>query len=119
LVIMGTTSESLGQDLFGHTNTTSLLKMETPVLAVPLGAQFRPVKRVLFACDVVRGINRRILDEVKDVAATFGADVQVFHVQDKVKKLDNDTSAYQEPIKEGLDGIIHTYKGIESDKVID
>src|SRR5690606_28153543 len=41
MIIMGTAVESLGQDLFGSTNTSTLLKLKFPVLAVPMQASYR------------------------------------------------------------------------------
>src|SRR5690554_3047581 len=87
MVIMGTAEHSLGQDLFGNTNTSSLLKLKFPVLAVPMNAIFRPVKKILFACDVLRGINIKILEDVKSFAKILNAEVELFHVQNKLRNL--------------------------------
>lgn len=121
MVIIGTAAHSLGQDLFGSTNTSSILKLKLPVLAVPMNAVFKPIKRILFACDVLRGINIKILQDVKTFAHIMGAEVELFHVQNKLRKL-NDAkkiSNKTDQIKEGLDGISHSYKPVESDAVID
>jgi nucleotide-binding universal stress UspA family protein len=121
MVIMGTAVQSLGQDLFGNTNTTTILKLKFPVLAIPMNATFKPIKKILFACDVLRGINIRILEEVKTFAHTMGAEVELFHVQNKLRNL-GDTlliSDNTDQINEGLEGVSHTYKPIESDTVID
>lgn len=118
MVIMGTAALSLGQDLFGNTNTSSLLKLKFPVLAVPMNAVFKPIKKILFACDVLRGINIKILEEVKLFAKVMNAEVELFHVQNKLRNL-SDTTKINDQINEGLEGISHSFKPIESDTVID
>ena len=119
MVIMGTTLHSLRQDLFGSTNTTSILKLKIPVLAVPLGVKYQPIKKILFVCDFLRGINVRILEEINDFAVSTGSEVEIFHVQNKLKNLEDDEVSYSESITEGLEGISHSYKRIESEAVID
>jgi len=119
MVIMGTTPHSLGQELFGSTNTASILKLQIPVLAVPLGVKYQPIKKILFACDFLRGINVRILEEINDFAVSADSEVEVFHVQNKLRNLEVDEVAYSESITEGLEGISHSYKHIESETVIE
>src|SRR5690606_20610398 len=121
MVVMGTAARSLGQDLFGNTNTSSLLKLKFPVLAVPMNAVFKPVKKIVFACDVLRGINIKILEEIKVFAKTMDAEVNLFHVQNKLRSISdaekiNDKTGQ---IKIGLECISHTYKPVESDTVND
>lgn len=119
MVIMGTTSGSLEQDMFGNTNTTSILKLKIPVLAIPLGTKYQPIKKILFACDFLRGINVRILEEINNFAASGDSEVEVFHVQNKLRKLEGNKTPYSESIKEGLDGISHSYNHVESETVIE
>lgn len=118
MVIIGTAAQSLGQDLFGNTNTTTILKLKTPVLAVPMNAQYRPIKKILFSCDVLRGINVRILKEVSVFAQLLGAEVEVFHIQNNLRSIE-DSLKTTEQITEGLASIRHSYKPVESDAVID
>lgn len=121
MVVIGTAAHSLGQDLFGNTTTTTILKLKFPVLAVPMNAIFRPIKKILFACDVLRGINIKILEDVKVFAGMMGAEVELFHVQNKLRKLNENEKINDkaDQINQGLEGIPHSYKPIESDTVID
>lgn len=121
LVIIGTAVQSLGQDLFGNSNTSSILKLNLPVLAIPMNVSFSPIKKILFACEVLRGINIKILNDVKAFANILGAEVEIFHVQNKLRKI-NESIAFSDKtdqINKSLEGISHHYKSIESDTVID
>lgn len=121
MVVIGTAAHSLGQDLFGNTGTSMILKSNFPVLAVPMNAVFRPVQKILFACDVVRGINIKILEDVRAFAHRMGAEVELFHVQNKLRKLNEAKKVHDraDQIEQGLEGIPHSYKPVESDAVID
>src|SRR5690606_40783901 len=62
-----------------------------------------------------------ILERIKNFASALEAEVQVFHVQKKVKMLENDTQhlASKVSIDEGLEGVSFFYKNVESGTVIE
>jgi|SRR5690606_1881082 len=120
MVVMGTAPDSLGQELFGNTTTTLIMQHDLPVLAVPPNVKFKPVRKILFAVDFLRGINLRILERVREYAHAAAAEVEVFHVQRKLKVIDEELrQAATNEIDSGLEDIPHYYKSIESDKVIE
>lgn len=120
LIVMGMAAKSLEQDLLGNTTTKVMDKLNVPVLAVPLNAKFTNVKRIVFACDVMRGIHTKVLIQVRMFAKIFGSSVEVFHVRDHVYALKERASEETnlEIIKDQLKGIQYFYHGIESKKII-
>lgn len=119
-VIMGTASDSLGQELFGNTTTALIMQHKLPVLAVPPDVKFKLAKKILFAVDFLRGPNIRILNLVKEYAQAANAEIEVFHVQKKLKAIDEELrQSTTNTIDSSLEGIPHYYKNIESDKVIE
>lgn len=119
MVIMGTKSDSLGQELFGSTNTSSLLRLNFPVLAIPDGAVYRPVKKILFACEVLRGVNLRILQEIKEIASLVGAEVEIFHVRKQLQEMTSSGEAFEiSAIDTSMTGVEHSFKDAVSDTVI-
>lgn len=121
LIIMGMAANSLAQDLFGNTTTASIMRLKFPVLAIPLGAKYEKVKKILFACDVLRGVQKKVLDRIKDLALALGAEVEVFHVQNKVKLLESDSQHKysKRSIDESLEGVSFFYKNVASNAVIE
>ncbi len=120
LVVMGMPKKSLEQDLLGNTTTAAIHTLKFPILAIPSGATYKGFKNILFACDIVRGVHKKVLEKVKDVAISFGATVEIFHVNDKADQL-----AQQEPVNhnkhkfgEGLDGVRYYYRNVQSNTVI-
>ncbi len=119
-LVMGMAVKSLEQDLLGNTTTAVIHQYAFPVLAVPLGAEFQGVDRILFACDNLQGIHRRILDEVRKLAKGLKASVELFHVNNRIQAIkDGDIDeATVAKFGEGLDGITYYYKDVASNTVI-
>jgi len=120
LLVMGMAAKSLEQDLLGNTTTALIHQFKFPVLAVPHGASFRGIDRILFACDNLQRVQRIILDEIKALAQGLKASVEIFHVNDRIHKIqegefDDETIA---KFGEGLDGVMYYYKDIASNAVI-
>lgn len=121
LVVMGMAPKSIEQDLLGNTTTATIHKLPFPVLAVPLGVQFKGIKRVLFACDVLHGVQRKLLQQVKNAIHKFGAEVEIFHVSDKVRKLEEQgegNMVYDSSFGEEFEGITYYFKNVHSNAVI-
>ncbi|WP_028297262.1 universal stress protein [Olivibacter sitiensis] len=121
LLVMGMASKSLEQDILGNTTTTAISKLKCPVLAVPPGVSFHGIKNVLFACDMLRGVQKQVLDRIKELASSLGANIEIFSVSKKLVKLE-ENSPYmnsQAAIDEGLDGVSYYYKNVESGAIID
>lgn len=120
LVVMGMAPRSLAQDIFGNTTTAAIMKLKFPVLAVPSDVQFRGMKRILFACEVTRGVHRDILEQIRNLALLLGAEVIILHVREKIDTLENNkVRSSLDEIGKGLSGVSHYYKNVNSDAVIE
>ena len=120
LVVLGMHTKTLEQDLWGNTTTKAIKKLKLPVLAVPLGAKFEGVRKVLFACDVLTGVSEKVLLNIKELALSLNAEVEVFNVNralEELKKEDTELSA-TDTIDDGLEGITYYYKQVKSNAVI-
>jgi len=121
LVVMGMAQKSIEQDLMGNTTTAAINKLKLPVLAIPKGAKFNGIKKIMFACDIDRGIHAFVLDKVRTVALLFDAEVEIFHVSEKLKKIaeqDQLPDHLAKSFGDGLDGIRYLYKNVSSNAVV-
>ncbi|GAA4808001.1 hypothetical protein GCM10023231_41580 [Olivibacter ginsenosidimutans] len=118
MVIMGMAKRSIEQDLLGNTTTNIIQKLKFPVLAIPEGVTFKGVKKILYACDVVRGIHKTILDQIKEIAKNWNAEVEVFSVQQELAKLLEEPLHPVNQLKEDMEGIQYFYKNVESNAII-
>lgn len=122
LVVMGMAAKSLEQDLLGNTTTAAIHKLRTPILAIPEGAKFTGVKEVLFACDMMYGAQRAVLEQVRKVSGGFGANVTVFHVNKTISAIkENETaiSPHEDTFDEMFDGLSYYFKEVQSKAVLD
>lgn len=121
LVVMGMAQKSIEQDLMGNTTTAAINKLKLPVLAIPKGAKFNGIKKIMFACDIDRGIHAFVLDKVRTVALLFDAEVEIFHVSEKLKKIAEQDQLPDHVAKsfgDGFDGIRYLYKNVSSNAVV-
>lgn len=120
MVIMGMAPKSIAQELFGNTTTSVIMKQKYPVLAVPMGSKFNGLKKIVFACEDLEGVPKRILDRIREIASVLEAEVEVFHVKTRTKTWGTPAEAtVSSPvIDEGLEGISYYYKNVESTEVI-
>lgn len=120
MVIMGMAPKSLAQELFGNTTTSVIMRQKYPVLAVPLGSKYTGLRKILFACDDLDQVPTKILDRIREIAAVLQAEVEVFHVQTKMRSKEKmeDVPVSSKVIDEGLEGISYHYKSVESTAVI-
>ncbi|WP_113662006.1 universal stress protein [Pedobacter nanyangensis] len=116
LLVMGMPEKSLEQDLLGNTTTQVIDRLKFPTLSVPLQAQYKGIKHILFACDIARGVHAKILDDVKALAKDFGAKVEVFHVRQKAEDLANHEELAL--VDTSLAQVDHFYKQVQSSKII-
>jgi nucleotide-binding universal stress UspA family protein len=80
LLVMGTTGESrLEEILFGSTTVEVMKNAACPVIAVPAGAEYRGIKKIVYASDLVEK-DIEVINHVCEMAKFFDAEVVVFHV---------------------------------------
>ncbi len=113
LVIMGMHEKTLEGDLLGSTTTESIHKLKTPILAIPLNAKFIGINKILYACDLNKGVTSKILEKVKLTTQKFNAELKVFHVNDTMQE-----TTHIAEILEPLEGVSYYYKSMQSDSVI-
>lgn len=119
LVIMGMAASSLAQDIFGNTTTAAIMQLKFPVLAVPADVKYAGVKKILFACEVTRGVHDNVLVQIRNLALVLNAEVTVFHVRQKVSEIEeSQVQSSVREIGEGLKGASYYYKNVDSETVI-
>lgn len=88
MLVIGMPKKSYEQDLLGNTTTAAIYKFKFPILAIPQSARYSGIKKILFACDMTRGVHKQVLDNVKRYAQLFGAQVEVYYIGDALKRVD-------------------------------
>lgn len=117
-VIMGMANRSVEQDLLGNTTTSTIHKLQFPILAVPITTKYHGIRKILFACDMEKGVEDKVLQNVHEIATAFGATVEVVYVKDKIEELQGEEEAEHVAIEKTFMGINYYYKNIQSRKII-
>lgn len=104
LVIMGThRRDYLFEDLINSNTFKAIKRNKVPVLVIPDGVDFRPVKKIGLASDFKQIEHTSALDVVMDFCYAFKADIEIFHIVDK--KSQNATKEVYEVMQ--LDDYFH------------
>lgn len=117
-VVMGMANRSVEQDLLGNTTTATIHKLQFPILAIPVTTRYHGFHKILFACDMEKGVEDKVLENVHEIATAFGATVEVLYVNEKIEELQQIEEAEHVAIDKNLAGINYYYKNILSHKVI-
>ena len=121
MVIMGMAGKSFDQDLLGNSTTGAINQLKFPVLAIPEDAVFGGISRVLFAVDMLRGVQKSVLETVTNLVQDFGATVEVFHVNNKIQELGavEIINLNVQLFDTEMDGIQYSYKNVASNKIVE
>lgn len=117
LIVMGTRGASgIKKALIGSNTSDVIKKGKVPVLAVPEGASFKGLDRIVFACDYHLTENENRLFVLTELALLFNSEVLIFNVVDDREKLPSFDHALQGlKIENVLRGAEHSYHFADKD----
>lgn len=136
-VIMGFTGESIadeadkqGADLvvvgmkggkhsrfWGSNAVTAIRKVTRPVLVVPEGVSFSPLRRIVFSTDFKESVNYQAVDPLVLLAKQFGARIDIVHVQEEAEEMATEEIAGKLGLERAFEGIEHQFSTIVDDDV--
>ena len=86
LIVMGMKGGGRSKNL-GSTTIATIRRSRIPVLVVPEGAQFTPLKKIALAIDFDAGLNRSSFRSLMVLVKQFDASVQVVQVAEKAEAM--------------------------------
>lgn len=105
LIIMGTQGASGLKEIFTGSTTNGVIKAsKTPLLMIPEGFEYRPLKKAVFAIDQDEISDAAVVKPLLKIARTFQSKIHVFH-QDTGER----DAGIKARIKEFLDPAEATY----------
>ena len=82
MVVLGTKGASGIEEILIGSNTASILhSVSVPVLAIPITAVYKGIKRMVYASDFQSKRNDRALTRLATLAKAMEAEVSILHVQ--------------------------------------
>jgi nucleotide-binding universal stress UspA family protein len=116
LVVMGMKGGRHSRFL-GSNVITAIRKVRGPVLVVPEGYAFTPVKRITFSTDFSEAVSHKSLAPLLVAAQTFGARVDLVHIQKEEQEMDTDEIAGKMRLQRALEAVQHQFHTLVDDDV--
>ena len=104
MLIIGANSATALERLIGSTTSAMIRKSEVPVLAIPSGAKFKPVRNILFAYDL-NEISEEAVKWIKQMALLFSAKIDVLCLVNDMVFFEKRVHEEQAKIAKKLDGL--------------
>lgn len=121
LIVMGMRRDFEEQSLTGNISSAIISNTLLPVLVIPDGVNFKLPERLLYACDFQQLPGTEHLNSLKELATTFNAELQIFHVsQTPVAAGDSNLKqALVERIENSVGTLKHTYRDKNAKDIIE
>ena len=102
LIVMGTNgTDDLYQYIFGTNTYHVIKKSKCPVLMIPAGINYKPIKKIVFAWDYGRD-NKVSFFQLKDILGIYDAEINFLHISKQKTPIGDD-------VFRALQGEIHSY----------
>lgn len=110
IVVMGTEGETgMATVLFGSTAREVIRRTDTPVIAIPAGAEPRPVQHIILAEDGQGISSKSKLDTLIEMARSSNAKITIFH-----KQMDEEAKELHPSIAAALEELDYSYHSVET-----
>jgi nucleotide-binding universal stress UspA family protein len=92
LIVMGITGGSQLEEILVGSNTIDVVKHTTcPVIIVPASARFRPIRKIVFACDFRKVVETTPIQPLKKLLNVFRPELHVLNIDHESKHFTSDT----------------------------
>jgi len=119
-VVMGTRGAGPVETLFmGSTTLTAVNRLSVPVIIIPPGARYQPVRNIGFACDYSSVAETTPVKEIIDFCRHFPATLHVLNVDYKNRHFTAEVPMALTKIRELLEPLAPKYHYIENQDIED
>jgi nucleotide-binding universal stress UspA family protein len=119
-VVMGTRGAGAMEVLFlGSTTLSAINQLKVPVMIIPPGATYRPIKKLGFACDYSQVADSTPIREIRELCQTFRAELKVLNVDYENRKFTPEVPISLTKVHELLDPLDPEYHFIDDPNVED
>lgn len=110
----------LSERLIGSVSTALMRQVKCPLLIIHKDAKFKPVKKIVLACDYKDGQNKNVFEPLKEITKLFNAQVHIVHIAREPAEVIPTTqqAAMGINLEHSLEGIEHTFHYSENKDVV-
>lgn len=110
LLVAGVTGKGRLEKFIIGSNTAELVKNSPiPLLLIPNGIKFRPIKKVVFACDLKKVAQSTPTNKIKEIIRLLGAQLVLLHVAEPDERFNVKLVTEQHKLHELFDEIKPEY----------
>lgn len=117
LVVIGLTGAGMANFFLGSNTLSIVNNVGRIVLTVPPHATFRPIKKVVFACDLWNVATTVPASRIRRVINLLGAELLVLNIQ-RPQQPSPEAEAEKETLEGMLEGIPHSFHAISKRNII-
>ncbi|MFH6602725.1 universal stress protein [Maribacter algicola] len=119
LVIMGTQGATGAKEILFGTHTVHVIKKATcPVMAIPSGFEYEPIREILFPTDYEVDFKKQQLQQLLDIAEINGGSIEVIHASTGYE-LTEDQMRNQKKLESIFSKVAHRSHDLPSQGVIE
>ncbi|UYQ92553.1 universal stress protein [Chitinophaga horti] len=120
VVVMGITGGSQLEEILVGSNTVDVVKNSRfPVIVVPTGATFKPVRKIAFACNLRNVVETTPIGPLKGLLDLFKAELHVVNVSKDNKENEGALSKEGQQLDELLKAYAPQYHFLDGTNVVD
>ncbi|HYE53411.1 MAG TPA: universal stress protein [Chitinophagaceae bacterium] len=112
LVVMGMKGQGTLEKLMGSTTTSTIKKIDIPIIVVPYNAQYQDIRQVTYATDFSYKTGFRVYQPMLRLVEAFGATLQIVHVQKSVSETKSREVAGEIQLDPAFKSVPHHYHTI-------
>jgi len=119
LIVMGTTGGSQLEEILIGSNTIDVVKhTHCPVMIIPSAVTFRPIRKIVFACDFKKVGTSTPVYPLKRLLSVFNAELHVLNIDKEGKGLSTDTPEASLLLDTLLEGYHPKYHFVDHSNVV-
>lgn len=120
LIVMGITGGSQLEEILIGSNTIDVVKHTScPVIIVPGKVTFKPIRKVVFACDFKKIAETTPAEPIKKLLDAFNAELHVLNIEKSSRDFTPDTPIQSLLLDRLLHGYHPKYHFIDNDNVVE
>lgn len=118
LVIIGLTGAGMANFFLGSNTLNIVNNIGRVVLTVPPYASFRPIRKVIFACDMVDVANTVPAGRLKRMLNVLQARLLVLNIQHSKVRTVSEIEAEKQTLKQMLEGVEYTFHSVPTKNIV-
>jgi nucleotide-binding universal stress UspA family protein len=117
LAIIGLTGAGMANFFLGSNTLNIVNGVGRIVLTVPPYADFRPIRKIVFACDMVQVASSVPAERIKRIIQLLGAELLVLNIR-RPQQPSPEEEAEKDTLRKMLEGIPYSFHGIPTRNVV-